>query len=120
MAAISVWRGDPLEDVAGEEWSEPIRERLRQRFVRGAVRAGHLLLASGRAPDAVAAGLAAVGTDPGSEPAIRLLVGAHLAAGDRSAATAAFAAGLRSLADLGVDPEAATEQLGRELRATTS
>jgi DNA-binding SARP family transcriptional activator len=113
QAALNTWRGDPFDDVAGEDWADPLRERLRQRFVRGAVRAGDLLTADGQARAASAAARAALVVDPAHEPAIRLHVSAELAAGDHAAAHDAFEAGRRALADLGISPEPATIELGR-------
>ena len=117
LTAVALWRGDYLDEVAGEEWAEPIRERVRQRFVRAAVRAGDLLVAAGRLPEAVRAGDAALSVDPWCEPAMRLRVTALLGAGDRDAARRAFDAGCRALAELGVSPEPSTAQLGERLRA---
>jgi DNA-binding SARP family transcriptional activator len=116
--AVALWRGDALEDVAGEEWAEPAREHVRRRFVRAAVRAGELLVASGNPADAVAAADKALAADPWCEPAIRLVISVHLAAGDRSAARNAYDSGRKALADLGISPEPATEELGRRLHAT--
>jgi DNA-binding SARP family transcriptional activator len=118
-AAIALWRGDYLDDVAGEDWAEPGRELMRQRFVRGAARAGDLLLATGQGREAIEAARSALGVDAAFEPAIRLHVAAHLATGDRAAALAAFETGRRALADLGVSPELATFELGRRHRLTS-
>jgi DNA-binding SARP family transcriptional activator len=115
LAATALWQGDYLDDVAGEDWAEPLRARARQRFVRGAVRAGDLLLASSRFDEAVDLAERALEADPWCEPALRLRVSAHLAAGDRSAALSAFEAGRRVLIDLGVALEPATEALGERL-----
>jgi DNA-binding SARP family transcriptional activator len=117
LTATSLWQGDYLEDVAGEEWAEPLRERARQRFVRAAVRAGDLMLASGRFAEALDLAERALDTDPWSESALRLHVSSHLSAGDRSSALHAFEAGRRTLMDLGVAPETATMELGRRLQA---
>ena len=118
-AALGLWQGDHLDDVAGEDWAEPLREQVRQRFVRAAVRAGELLVAVGRPADAAAAATKALAADAWCEPAIRVQVSAHLAAGDRAAALHAYDAGLRALADLGISPEPETEELGRRLHAAS-
>ena len=115
LATLPCWRGDYLEDVAGEEWAEPRREAFRNRFVAGALRAGDLLVAGGRPADAVAAAVAARTADPWCEAAFRLEATAHLVAGDQSAARAALAAGLRRLDELGVPPDAATLELRRRV-----
>jgi DNA-binding SARP family transcriptional activator len=115
LDALELWHGDYLDDVAGEDWAEPLRERVRQRFVRGAVRAGELLVAAGRPADAVTAATAALAADPWCEAAIRVQVGAHLASGDRTAARHAYDAGCKALADLGVSPEPATTELAARI-----
>jgi DNA-binding SARP family transcriptional activator len=115
LEAVELWRGEYLEDVAGEDWAEPLRERARQRFVRAAVRSGDLLLASGRLGQAVDVADRALGADPWCEAAMRTKVAAFLAAGDRTSAARAFAAARSALTDLGVSPEPATEELGRRL-----
>ena len=104
LQAVALWQGDYLDDVAGEEWAEPLRERLRSRFVRAAVRAGELLVAAGRVPEALRAAEAALGADQWSEAAHRLVVHAHTAAGDGDAARRAMASAARQLAELGVTP----------------
>jgi len=83
---LELWRGEPLDDVAGEEWAEPVRERLRSRFVSAAVRAGDLLVAAGRPIEAVRAADAALGADRWSSDAYALLARAHTAAGDDAGA----------------------------------
>ena len=115
LAATGLWRGEPLDDVAGEEWADPLRERLRQRFVRAAVRAGDLLVATARFAEAIALADRALEADPWCEAAIRLRVAGLLAAGDPAGARQAFESGRRVLADLGVSLEPATEELGRRV-----
>jgi len=115
VAATDLWRGEYLDDVAGEEWADPLRERARQRFVRAAVRAGDLLVATERFPEAIVLADRALDADPWCEAAIRLRIGGLLASGDRAAARQAFESGRRALADLGVPLEPATEELGRRL-----
>lgn len=105
LRAVACWRGEYLEDAAGEEWAEPMRERVRQRFLRACVRAGDLLVAAGRAAEAVDLADRALAVDPWCEPAIRLQVRAHLARGDRGSAERAFEVGRRSMAELGVTLE---------------
>lgn len=102
MHALELWRGEYLDDVAGEEWAEPLRERLRSRFVSAAVRAGELLVAAGRPLEAVRTADAALAADGWSEPAHRLRVRAHVAAGDEDGARRAVESAARQLAELGV------------------
>ena len=115
LRAVSLWRGEYLADVAGEDWAEPLRAQLQQQFVRAAVRAGDLLVAAGRASEAVAVAGTALEADPWSEAALRLQVTAQLASGDGDAAAGSYRLGMRRLAELGVAPGAATLQLGRQI-----
>ncbi|HET6963196.1 MAG TPA: BTAD domain-containing putative transcriptional regulator, partial [Acidimicrobiales bacterium] len=119
LSAVGLWRGEYLEDAAGEEWADPLRERVRQRFVHAAVRAGELLLASGRFHPAIDAADRALSADPWCETAMRLRVSGFLAAGERTSAMHAFEAARRALTDLGIPPEPATEELGRRLATGT-
>ncbi|HEX4906091.1 MAG TPA: BTAD domain-containing putative transcriptional regulator [Acidimicrobiales bacterium] len=106
-AAIGLWRGDYLDDVAGEEWAEPLRERMHSRFSSAAVRAGALLVASGQPRDAIQAAEAALAADPWSEGAYGVLASAHAALGDDDAARRAVEAAARRRAELGLSPDPA-------------
>jgi LuxR family transcriptional regulator, maltose regulon positive regulatory protein len=113
---IAMWRGRCLADVEYEEWAQPARQRLTDRFVRAAVRAAELSLAAGRFDGAEAHARRALAADEWSEPAHRVLIAAALAAGDHLAAGRALAACERMLAELGVAPAPETSMLRRRLR----
>jgi DNA-binding SARP family transcriptional activator len=115
LAAISIYRGDYLEDAANEEWGDLERTRLRSRFIRGAVRGGELLIAHGEARRAIEILRRAIEIDPYAEAAHRAAALAFCSLGDRSAARKAVEACLRQLAELGVDPDLETQALAAEL-----
>ena len=104
--ALDLWRGEYLDDVAGEEWAEPLCERMRRRFVAAAVRAGELLVAAARPAEAIRAADAAIATDRWCEAAYRVLASAYTAAGDADAARQATDACERRLAELGIPIDA--------------
>jgi DNA-binding SARP family transcriptional activator len=106
LRVLALWRGDYLDDVAGEEWAEPLRERMRSRFVTAAVRAGELLVAAGRPDEAIHAADAALATDRWCEAAYRVLSSACAAAGDADGARRAVESAERRLAELGIAPPA--------------
>jgi DNA-binding SARP family transcriptional activator len=101
LQVLALWRGDYLDDVAGEEWAEPLRERTRSRFVTAAVRAGELLVAAGRSEEAIRAADAALAADRWCETAYHLLASAHTAAGDADGARRAVESAERRLSELG-------------------
>ena len=104
LQVLDLWRGDYLDDVAGEEWAEPLRERMRSRFVTAAVRAGELLVAASRPEEAIRAADAALAADRWCDAAYHVLAEAHAAAGDADAARRAVEAGERRLDELGIVP----------------
>jgi DNA-binding SARP family transcriptional activator len=104
LQVLALWRGDYLDDVAGEDWAEPLRERLRSRFVTAAVRAGELLVAADRPEEAIRAADAALAADRWCEAAYRVLASAHAATGNADAARRAAESAERRLAELGVAP----------------
>jgi DNA-binding SARP family transcriptional activator len=113
--AVHLYRGDYLASASDAEWAHAPRERLRLRFVQAAVRAGELALASGQVETATEFALRAVGSDPWSEPARRLLAEARLAGADRSGALRALDDCAVMLHELGVGPEPATRMLARRM-----
>jgi DNA-binding SARP family transcriptional activator/ATP/maltotriose-dependent transcriptional regulator MalT len=112
--ALDVWHGDFLAD-SFDDWALLEQDRIRARFLAGAVRAGELLLARGRAERALELGTRAVDAEPWSEAAYRLVASAHLAAGDTASARRALTRCRAMLADLGVDPEPTTAMLDRRV-----
>lgn len=73
-----------------EDWLVIERERLRQMTLRALERRSQSAIDSGRPADAIEAGLAAVAIDPLRESSRRLVVLAHLAQGNVSAARLEF------------------------------
>jgi DNA-binding SARP family transcriptional activator len=112
--ALGAWHGDFLAD-SFDDWALLEQDRVRARFLAGAVRAGELLLARGRAERALGLGTRAIDAEPWSEAAYRLVASAHLAAGDSASARRVLARCRVMLAELGVDPEPATAMLERRL-----
>ena len=104
LQVLALWRGDYLDDAAGEDWAEPLRERMRSRFVTAAVRAGELLVAAGRPEEAIRAADAALVADRWCEAAYRVLASAHAATGDTDGARRAVESAERRLAELGITP----------------
>jgi LuxR family maltose regulon positive regulatory protein len=113
--AVGLWGSDYLPDVAGGEWLEWERERLRGRFVAAATRAGELLLARGETGQARALGERALRVDRWSENAYQLVVAALLDSDDRVAARRRLQQCLRALEELGVPPHPRTVALARRL-----
>jgi len=116
--ACALYRGDFLPESLYDDWSAMERERLRSRFVRGSVRLAELLLAYARTDEALAAAGRALETDPWSEAAHRVLVAAHLDAGDRGAARRALKRCIESLDEIGGPSEELTFMLQRRLEVT--
>ncbi len=115
LDALRSWSGEYLEDVAGEEWAEPLRQRVEGRLVRAALRCGELLLGGGRPDEAIAVAERALRAEKWSEAAYRLSSRAHLAHGDRAGALRTIAACRRMCAELGVEPERETVAIERSL-----
>jgi LuxR family maltose regulon positive regulatory protein len=113
VRALPLWRGRYLADLTLADWAAAPREKLDDRFVEAAVRAGELFLA--RDGDAKALELAALAleVDPYRETAFRLQAAAHLVTGDRAAMRRSLARCRQALSHLGVTPEPETEMLER-------
>jgi ATP/maltotriose-dependent transcriptional regulator MalT/DNA-binding SARP family transcriptional activator len=113
-SAVALWGGDYLVDVY-DDWAGPERDRLRSRFLAGAVRAGELQLAAGEVDRALLLATRAIETEAWSEAAHRLAIAAHLARGDRGSARRALDRCHRALDDLGVAPDELTVMLERRV-----
>lgn len=111
--ALSLWRGEPYQELADEAWVTSERDRLRARFVAAAVHAAEIHLAGRRYDRAVASSGDALQVEPWSERAYRVLVAAHLARGDSSSAQRALERCLSMLADAGAEPEPETQMVAR-------
>jgi DNA-binding SARP family transcriptional activator len=94
------------------EWLEVLRARLGDVRLRALECLGEVWIARGDASLAARDASEAIRVDPYRESAHRLLIRAHIAAGDRGAAAHAYEACRRLLADeLGVEPSAETAAL---------
>jgi LuxR family transcriptional regulator, maltose regulon positive regulatory protein len=107
-AVLPLWRGEPFADVPYAPWAQPPRTRLRMRYTEAALRAGELLLAAAHNAEARDAARYAIAAEPSSEPAYRLLARTHLADGDRAGARRALDDCRTALAQLDIEPDAAT------------
>src|SRR5262245_28053042 len=120
--AATLYRGDllsgfALDEPPFEEWLVRERERLRELAVEGLAR----LLAQqkatvGRAEEAVRTALQLLGLDPLQEPVHRALMRLYADGGRRGAALRQYQQCVAVLQrDLGVEPEAETKLLYREI-----
>lgn len=110
-AALPIWRGDPLCEVAYSSWADPLRAALRARYIAAALRAGELWLGAGNVIDAVRAAERALTADQFCEPAYRLLIRSHQSAGNPSAAREAVTRCGVAMAELGAEMDPATTAL---------
>ncbi len=113
--AFDLWRGEYLDDVSGDEWSDPIRGRFNSRMVRAMLRCGELLLGGARANEAIVVAERVLQCEPWCEAAYRLAIRSQIAVHDRSAALRHMAVCLRMCVEIGVEPESATRELERSL-----
>jgi DNA-binding SARP family transcriptional activator len=100
--------------LPGEEgdWLDVLRARLAEVRLRALETLGEVWIARGDPALAARDAAEAIRVDPYRETAHRLLIRAHLAAGDRGAAAQAYEACRRVLAeDLGVEPSVETVEL---------
>ncbi|MEZ5143193.1 MAG: BTAD domain-containing putative transcriptional regulator [Acidimicrobiales bacterium] len=104
--------GQPFLPSAGGRWVDQWRARLAAAQRRAELLVARAALGEGALGDAVERATALVAADPTDEPAARLLMEAHEAAGNRAAALAAHEQLRRRLDDeLGVRPSPETEAL---------
>jgi LuxR family transcriptional regulator, maltose regulon positive regulatory protein len=118
LAATDLYRGDLHADLPDVNWLTVAREHHRGRFVRGAVRAGQLLLGRRDVEAAEALARRALAVDRWNEDAYAILVIAALARGNRSAAHQWLTRCLDAVADLGLQPSDTTRQLHRRLHGS--
>ena len=114
-AALALWRGDYLEEFRDSEWAGLAAENARHEAVAAFVRAGNVALGAGRSVRAAHAAQRALEVEPWSEDAYRVLVAAHLAAGDRVAAARVLEQCDAMLDEMGVPAAPATDMLRRAL-----
>lgn len=113
-----IWQPGQLLPDWYEDWVEIERERLRELRAHALEAVCHRLTTAGRFGEAIEAGLAAVRDEPLRESAHRVLIGVHLAEGNRAAALhqyRAFALLLRD--EVGMSPSSRMEQLMEAITA---
>jgi predicted ATPase/DNA-binding SARP family transcriptional activator len=125
--AVALYGGELLagfhlaECEAFEEWLLLARERMLQLVLDALERLADSSLAASRYAHAADAARRQLDLDPWRERAYRQLMGALAAAGDRAAALAAYDRCRRVLlADLGVEPDAATTALAERIRGASA
>lgn len=115
--AISLYRGELLEDVDLSEWALPRREELQQSFLQAHLRRAGLLANSDQLEEAVDAYRQILVHDNLMESAHRGLMRTYALSGNRNRALNYYQDLRRLLADeLGVEPAAETQALYRRIR----
>lgn len=121
--ALETYRGELLSDVITkeanfEEWAASQREIHATLMDSALSRLAEAQLAAGDAYGAITTARQALAMDQLSEPAHRLLIRAYVAAGQNHAALRQYQACRDVLRrELGIEPEAATVALGRDVKA---
>ena len=115
--AVDLWRGEPLVDLAAVEELSSEVEYLQRSLVDQCLRLGELLLVAGRFDESLHCAERSVLASPYSERAHRLAIACHLQRHDHAGLESAVGSTQTMLADLGVEPDDATQMLLR--RAAT-
>jgi DNA-binding SARP family transcriptional activator len=116
-AAVRLYRGDFLSDLAGEEWIEERRTQLRRSCDRALLTLGRLYRAAGRHAEAIDVLDRALAQDPLRESVHRELMRCYAAAGERGRAVQHYRELVELLrAELGVPPAPETAQLEARIR----
>lgn len=116
--ALDLYRDDFLPEQAYEDWSSLPRERLRELYFQASAALAELLLAARRYDEVVRVARGVLQRDSCREDAYRLLMRAHVARGDRTAAIRAYQHCVLSLEqEFGLQPLPETQQLYREIAA---
>jgi TolB-like protein/two-component SAPR family response regulator len=121
---LALYAGDLLEDVSPREedfesWLRGARERLRGRACDAMDRLVEQLVAGERFDDAVEALNRRLAMDPACEPAHRRLMEVYARTGRRTEALRQYEACVRALdRELGVEPDAGTEELADAIRCS--
>ncbi|NUS17397.1 MAG: hypothetical protein HOY69_39400 [Streptomyces sp.] len=102
--AVRLYTGELLPEDGPAEWVVPLREHYRSQAVRAAHTLAEVELARGRPAAAAAAAGHALSVDPFQDAVWRLLVAAHLQAGDAAAAHQATLRHARVIAELEAPP----------------
>jgi DNA-binding SARP family transcriptional activator len=117
LAAVDLYRGDLFSDLPEADWMMLDREHYKTKFVRAAVRAGELLVGRGDLDEAEAVARRALAADQWSEDAYAVLIAGALANGDRSGARRLLGHCRAAVAEIGVEPSDAIQQLARRVQA---
>jgi DNA-binding SARP family transcriptional activator len=115
--ATSLWRGEPLTDLAAVAGQEHEVERVRLLQLRCLLELSELRLVRGQAAYALVDAERAIALDPYSERAHRLAIGATLRTHDQERTRSVTERTLGMLDELGVEPEPATQILLRQVTA---
>ncbi len=110
---VTLWRGEPLADLADISAFAGLRERLHLRHVSTLMRLGELSLAIGNPNRAWECGAQALELEPFDEQAHRLAIAAQLQRRDVAGTHRALERLSHALGDLGVQAEPPTEVLTR-------
>ncbi|CAN5819005.1 hypothetical protein BH23GEM9_BH23GEM9_15660 [soil metagenome] len=114
--AVSLYRGDFLDDTAFGDWSLAIRDRLGRRFAAAAVELATLYLAAGRHDDAAETCRRLLARSNLDEAAHRLLMQAHIDAGRPADALRHYQIVVALFREeLGIAPSAETVRLAESL-----
>jgi DNA-binding SARP family transcriptional activator len=122
--AAALYRGDFLEGIGVdeppfEEWLRMERERLRELAIEGLAKLLGLLARGGVIDRAVQVAVRLLALDPAQEPVHRTLMRLYAQQGRRGTALRQYQVCVETLErELGVEPEAETRQLYRELLQT--
>jgi DNA-binding SARP family transcriptional activator len=122
--AAALYRGDFLEGIGVdeppfEEWLRMERERLRELAIESLAKLLGLLARSGAVDRAVQIAVRLLGLDSAQEPVHRTLMRLYAQQGRRGTALRQYQVCVETLErELGVEPEAETRQLYRELLQT--
>ncbi|MEA3397588.1 MAG: BTAD domain-containing putative transcriptional regulator, partial [Chloroflexota bacterium] len=117
QAALALYRGDLLPDCF-DDWLLLEREALHLEYVRRLLRTGSRLLERRQFEAALPLTQLLVQEEPFDEGALRTMMRAHTALGQRGAALAAYECFVELAADeLGIEPGEATQSLAQAIRA---
>lgn len=117
-SAVAAYGGELLPGFAPSPWADAERERVRDRAHRLMIALGTLALALGRHDEALEAARRVLADDPLSEEAVRVLLRALAAQGDRAMMLRSYRRFARRLIrELGTAPSPETRALAREIAA---
>ena len=110
-AAVALWRGEPVQDLASVTGIDADIEHIRSELVDAGLRLGEQLLTIGRFGGTLDCVERCESTSPYSERAHRLAIAAHLQLLDRDGLARRVRLLRSMLDDFGVEPEPATAML---------